>query len=123
MPASVRSQKLADCDFKSLASGLKEVEVLERTPTGRARKAQLSGADGKKAVTGVDLRRVLGYEKVRSLWFEVEKKRDGWLLSGKGFGHGAGMCQWGAKALAEQGWGYARILTYYYQGAQLRRMY
>jgi stage II sporulation protein D len=41
------------------------------------------------------------------------------LLSGHGWGHGAGMSQWGAKGYAEHGWTYDRILAHYYTGTQL----
>ena len=39
---------------------------------------------------------------------------------GRGFGHGIGMSQWGAYALARRGQGYAQILQHYYRGTQLR---
>lgn len=41
------------------------------------------------------------------------------ILTGNGFGHGLGMSQWGARGLAEQGYDYKRILTYYYTGAAI----
>src|SRR3954465_457082 len=41
------------------------------------------------------------------------------LLSGHGWGHGAGLSQWGAKGYAEHGWAYDRILAHYYPGTQL----
>lgn len=43
----------------------------------------------------------------------------GWLLRGRGFGHGVGMSQWGAYGLASQGMDYARILQHYYRGTSL----
>ena len=42
---------------------------------------------------------------------------------GRGHGHGVGMSQWGAKAMADAGHGYAAILNFYYPGAELRRLY
>ncbi|WJH32563.1 hypothetical protein N6H14_19725 [Paenibacillus sp. CC-CFT747] len=41
------------------------------------------------------------------------------LFTGKGYGHGLGMSQWGARAMAEQGNDYRYILTYYYSGATI----
>jgi stage II sporulation protein D len=38
---------------------------------------------------------------------------------GRGWGHGAGMCQWCAKAMAERGYTAAEIVTYFYSGARL----
>ena len=43
------------------------------------------------------------------------------LITTKGYGHGVGLSQWGAKSLAEQGWTYEAILTHYFPGTQLCR--
>jgi stage II sporulation protein D len=42
------------------------------------------------------------------------------LAVGRGFGHGVGMSQWGAYALAQRGEGYPEILRYYFRGTDLR---
>lgn len=42
-------------------------------------------------------------------------------FTGQGFGHGVGLCQWGARGLAEQGRGYREMLAWYYPGASLLR--
>jgi stage II sporulation protein D len=110
-------------DFKPLVNEVRDMKVLERTPTGRVKRVALATPRGKKVATGADLRRALGYMKLRSLSFEVKAAKGKITVSGQGFGHGAGMCQWGAKAYAEKGWDYKRILEHYYSGAELRRMY
>jgi stage II sporulation protein D len=45
------------------------------------------------------------------------------VFRGRGRGHGAGLCQWGAAGLARAGQGWRAILARYYPGAELRRMY
>ena len=45
------------------------------------------------------------------------------VFQGKGWGHGVGMCQWGAKAMAENGWSAEKIVKYYYPGTQLQKLY
>jgi stage II sporulation protein D len=45
------------------------------------------------------------------------------LFQGKGWGHGVGMSQWGAKAMAENGWPAEKIVRYYYPGTELRKLY
>jgi stage II sporulation protein D len=45
------------------------------------------------------------------------------VLKGHGFGHGAGMCQWGAKVLAEKGKTFREILSHYYPGTELQTLY
>ncbi len=124
-PRSVWSDSLRAEDFKSLVKGrLEELKVLERTPTGRAQRVLIASSNaGRKVVSGVELRRVVGYDKLKSLAFTAEKHGGLLKFEGKGFGHGAGMCQWGAKAYADQDWSYRRILAHYYSGAELRRMY
>ncbi len=46
----------------------------------------------------------------------------GFHLSGKGWGHGVGLSQWGARALAEQGWGWEKILNHYYPGTSIKKV-
>ena len=43
-----------------------------------------------------------------------------WVAIGRGFGHGIGMSQWGALAMARRGEGFEQILQHYYRGTQLR---
>ena len=42
------------------------------------------------------------------------------LIDGRGWGHGIGMSQYGARGYAESGWGYQRILAHYYPGTELK---
>ena len=91
------------------------VEVLARSATGRATKVQLDG----RPLDAVTFRERVGYTKLKSLWFEVT----GSTLTGHGFGHGAGMCQWGAKVLAERGQSFREILAHYYAGTELQTLY
>ncbi len=46
-----------------------------------------------------------------------------WIFSGRGFGHGVGMCQWGAKVMGEKGETRVSILRYYYPEARIRRVW
>jgi stage II sporulation protein D len=94
--------------------------VESRSSTGRARRLRI----GSRSVDAVSFRQQVGYDKVKSLSFNVEKERSGaFLLSGKGYGHGAGLCQWGAKVYADDGWDYRRILVHYYPGTELQQLY
>ncbi len=75
------------------------------------------------SLDGVSLRRKLGYTKLKSLGFDVERSGGAWQFSGRGYGHGAGLCQWGAKALADEGLSYRDILSHYYPGTELQQLY
>lgn len=57
---------------------------------------------------------ILGWNMIKSTYFDLVRKDDGYLFIGHGNGHGIGMCQWGAKKLAEEGLGYERILRFYF---------
>ena len=58
-----------------------------------------------------------GWDSVRSTDFTLEETRPAYLLSGRGTGHGAGMCQAGAIARAKRGESRDAILGLYYRGA------
>ena len=51
-----------------------------------------------------------------------KKQAAGWLFTGRGFGHGVGMCQVGSYGMAQRGHTYREILTHYYTGVELGRV-
>jgi stage II sporulation protein D len=61
----------------------------------------------------------LGWSAVPSNNFTVQREGDSLLLRGVGNGHGIGLCQAGAKAMAEAGAGYQEILDHYYPNANI----
>ena len=99
------------------------VRVVRATSTGRAARVSVEGGGAKVVLDGVELRRRIGYDRLPSLAFSVRSSGGAFVLSGKGKGHGAGMCQWGAAGRARAGEGYRAILSRYYPGAELIRMY
>ncbi|MBI5683311.1 MAG: SpoIID/LytB domain-containing protein [Deltaproteobacteria bacterium] len=108
-----------------------EVEALlpvEKTPTSRIKKIRIIHKNGKLEIAGEDLRRVLGYDKLKSTRFEIKPvAEDGKVrlfdFSGKGSGHGVGLSQWGAKGMAEKGYTYKDILRHYYKGVEIEKIY
>ncbi|HUB06997.1 MAG TPA: SpoIID/LytB domain-containing protein [Myxococcales bacterium] len=99
------------------------LRVVSRTATGRARTLQLSTTEGLRTVAATQLRAALGYVRLPSLWFDVHGTDGVLVFEGQGAGHGAGLCQWGARVLAEEGQGYREILAHYYPGTELRKIY
>lgn len=67
-----------------------------------------------KILTAQDFRRIVGYNRIKSTFFEIHIKENAIELSGRGYGHGAGMCQNGARYLAQSGSSYLQILKRYY---------
>jgi stage II sporulation protein D len=107
--------------------GLKNIEILEITNTGRVKNVKLIGAYGSHQMSGVDLRKKLGLKSnlVRFKFFEEELnkkfpiKKD-LIVFGQGSGHGVGMSQWGAKYMASRGQKAEKILKYFYRGVQVK---
>jgi stage II sporulation protein D len=52
---------------------------------------------------------------------EILPAADGWIFKGQGYGHGVGMCQFGANGMAKAGLGYRQILERYYPGVEIGR--
>jgi stage II sporulation protein D len=98
---------------------VRDVAIAERTASGRSAQVRVRGSDGTKMLSGEALRRVLGLTRLRSTLFEVRRTADGFVFVGSGNGHGVGMSQWGARALARRGSNYKQILARFYPGAQV----
>ncbi|MBN1870326.1 MAG: SpoIID/LytB domain-containing protein [Candidatus Omnitrophica bacterium] len=99
---------------------IKEISVIDRTNSGRVRKLKIIGRDGKSAtITGTKFRQILGSDTVKSNLFDVEMKGYYFDVIGHGWGHGVGMCQWGAYQMAKNRYQYASILEHYYPGAKI----
>lgn len=67
-----------------------------------------------KRIAGDKFRQAMGYGKVKAAAFEAEKTEEKIHLHGRGFGHGVGMCQSGARFMAQSGKDYKSILQRYY---------
>jgi stage II sporulation protein D len=103
------------------------LSIVSSWDSGRVRQIEIlsrSGAFKLRRISATELRSKLGVERVRSTAFVIDRQADGtWLLSGRGNGHGVGMCQWGAKEMGAQGESYPKILSHYYPDSQLRRLW
>lgn len=100
---------------------VRAVQVLQRAPSGHVLQVGVRGARAEKQVAGAQFRHLLGATRVRSLMFDIQPEGNGWKLLGRGWGHGAGMCQWGAQARARAGQNYLQILQAYYPDATVQR--
>ncbi len=95
------------------------LNVTARTASGRAKEITIIGAQRTVKLTGYEFRALFGFEQIRSPLLRVTPVGDAFVLEGRGWGHGVGMCQWGAAELARRGFSAAEILAYYYPEAQL----
>lgn len=98
------------------------VAVEGRTEDGRARAFRF--APGDRTIPAVEVRARIGPERLPSTLVEsVEADGRDLVFTGRGFGHGVGLCQWGAVGMARRGAGPADILAQYYPGAEICRLY
>jgi len=100
---------------------LQNVEVAARNDSGRASRLRLAGLRP-DAITGEQFRSALGATVVRSTAFSVSKRGSTLRLTGRGFGHGVGMCVIGAGRRARRGESVDAILGKYYPGLTLSRL-
>ncbi|MDT8903763.1 stage II sporulation protein D [Anaeroselena agilis] len=87
-------------------------QIIDRTESGRVSKARV----GSKTFSGLDLRKKL---ELRSANFTMESKDGKVVFKTTGYGHGVGMCQYGANGMAKEGRSFRDILTYYYTGVKI----
>jgi len=88
------------------------------TSDGRVAKIIING----KRIFGNEFRKLFGTTKVKSTLFRIEEKKNGIMLIGKGYGHGVGLCQWGAKKMGDFGFTYKDILSFYFPGCEVKRI-
>lgn len=94
--------------------------IEKKGPSGRAEQLKIGNA----TVGGPALRLALGSEKVRSMLLSDVRIEGGQLvLAGKGFGHGVGMCQWGARLQAEQGKSPEDIIKFYFKDINIQQQW
>ncbi|OGH10069.1 MAG: hypothetical protein A2600_09595 [Candidatus Lambdaproteobacteria bacterium RIFOXYD1_FULL_56_27] len=97
---------------------VESLEIGQRTPSGRAFELILTGQK-RQVILARDFRRLVGYEKLPSLLFEVSPSESGFVINGQGNGHGVGLCQWAAKEMAEKNYRYQDILAFFYRPTDL----
>ena len=107
----------------AVGAKLERVDVAGRDSAGRAEQIVLRGSQT-FVVRGEVFREVvarrIGARSLRSTLFSVAKTARGFVFSGKGFGHGVGLCQAGAMARLRAGQSPADVLTFYFPGTSLR---
>ncbi len=96
------------------------VTPLAYSRAGRVATLRILHSSGELIVRGEDLRKAVGYTVVPSTQFTIESVGQDVVFSGYGAGHAVGLCQWGAKELAELGYSFSSILRYYYPGTELQ---
>ena len=118
--------------YASVPSGgpgrVRQIFIADTTPSGRVGTLMVETDRGSYPLRGNDIRFVMrapGGALLNSTYFSVESKRadgglaDGVIFRGRGYGHGIGMCQWGAIGRSRAGQSFRAILATYYPGTSL----
>ncbi len=120
-----RQQLASDVQARYPGFPFEDFEILSRGVSGRVGKLKLLGTDQRSMVVeGLAVRWTLD---LHDTLFEARPARSesgaaGWVFRGRGWGHGVGMCQAGAYAMAVRGNDYRAILEHYYTGIKLGRL-
>ncbi|MBN2380155.1 SpoIID/LytB domain-containing protein [candidate division WOR-3 bacterium] len=104
---------------------VKDLRVVEYATDGRAEFIAIKVNEEGLLMGGWEFRmevcQALGWNTLRSSWFEVERDAGSFLFKGKGLGHGVGLSQWGAKGMADEGKTFTEILAHYFPGAEVKK--
>lgn len=103
-----RIGKIRKITFKKFDDRVVEVNVIH--------------SNGNLVLSGNQFRLMLDPSKLKSTMFTARQNKNSFHIYGRGWGHGVGMCQWGAKGRGEKGFNYEQILTYYYKNVKLTRI-
>ncbi|PKM81425.1 MAG: stage II sporulation protein SpoIID [Firmicutes bacterium HGW-Firmicutes-14] len=96
------------------------VSIARKGPSGRAEALKI----GKATVGGAALRLALGNDKMRSIYLDsISVSNGNVIMSGKGYGHGVGMCQWGAKKMASAGKKPEDIIRFYFKNITVDKIW
>lgn len=107
---------------------VRDMHVVDRGYSGRARLLRIDAELGSFYIgKELAIRRLLSADCLYSSWFDILRTQQGeetlFTLDGHGWGHGVGLCQIGAAAMAHAGKNYQEILSYYYPGTTLSKIY
>jgi len=101
---------------------IQDIRVKERYDTGFVKSIEMK-ADGKVyMINASKFRKIIGVNILRSRRFLLRIKGKWLYITGYGWGHGVGLCQWGAYGMALKGYNFQQILKYYYPGAEVKKI-
>jgi len=103
--------------------GVHHLDIVSRTPSRRVDEIKIKGSRRHKTLKAKDLRLWIGPRVVRSEDFDVRMDGDEVIFKGNGWGHGVGMCQWGALGQSIMRKKYDEILEFYYPGSEIKKIY
>jgi stage II sporulation protein D len=120
---TLTSAEIRKLGFEAFNGSLLSVEVTEKTPDGRAKTVAVRLSTKTLTFTGQEFHtiigRTLGWNYLKSDWFNAVSQSGRILFTGRGLGHGVGLCQWGAIGMARKRHDYKEIIKYYFPGVEV----
>ncbi len=107
---------------KSGIGNVYDVHITDRTESNRVKNVRITGSEGELNAKGKDLRSWIGNDRLRSTNFTVSVSDNEFTFDGRGWGHGVGMSQEGAREMAKEGRTYKEILRYYYKNTKIKKV-
>ncbi len=111
-------EKLVNAGLK--IGAIKDIAVLGKDKSGRITDLNIVSAKKGLKISAKDFRNIIGPNIIRSTNFSVNVIKNDAVFEGFGWGHGVGLCQWGAYFMAKQGYTAEQILKYYYPGTDVK---
>ncbi len=117
--------KMDEAEFlqslRAISKSLTEASQVsfQSAPNGRIAGVILADTQPPIRISGNQFRKALGFDALKSTWFKVQRRDRTMTITGRGYGHGVGLCQWGAKGMAERGKKTQEILKFYYPGTTI----
>lgn len=98
------------------------VNTIGRDRSGRVNKVKIFHSEGVLSIPAHKFRLAIGPDLIKSTNFNISQRNDQFVFTGYGWGHGVGLCQWGAAEMARQGYTAQQILRFYYPGSRITKM-
>ena len=112
-----------DKAFSNRIGKFQSIEFSECDCSGRVKTVVIKGEDDEYKLTGGKFRELFGESVIKSALMTLTVNEDGeCVIEGKGFGHGVGLCAFGANGMAKSGKTCEEILKHYYTGAEVKKI-
>jgi stage II sporulation protein D len=98
---------------------INDIVSLNKDASGRIKDLKIVSDKADITIPVKDFRNIIGPNVIKSANFSVSLVNGDAVFEGSGWGHGVGLCQWGAYFMAKQGYSYEQILKHYFPGSEL----
>jgi stage II sporulation protein D len=112
-------QKLSAVLMKNV-NPIRSIKIKKRDKSGRVSEIEVKTTRRRYTISGEQIRDILG---LKSRWFNIRITGSNVIIDGRGYGHGVGLCAYGAIGMAKKGYNFQSILRYYYRGVSIKKVY